>query len=157
MAYSAYYPDLPYDTIVTHSAREVGRELAVRCPQDPLDGVAIALLLGRLGDERLLTVPATAAFRARLAENEPDGHLVVPVVIAQGLEDAIVLPEVTAEFVAARCNAGEIITFWKAPGQDHLSLVRPGSPLVAPLIVWTKERFAQAAAEKVCSETTIAG
>lgn len=155
-AYSAYYPDVVYDTIVSSAALVLGRDLAIRCPPEPLDGVAIALMLGELGNEPLLNVPAPESFRARLAENEPDGELAVPAVVAQGLDDTVVLPEVTASFVADRCADGEAITFWQLPDQDHLSLVQPGSPLEGPLIAWTRDRFAGEAAASTCSEHVIA-
>lgn len=154
-AYSAYYPDVSYDAIVTPAARDIGRELASRCPPEPLDGAAIALLLVALRDQPLLLLPSPEAFRNRLEENEPDGDFTGPVVVAQGLEDVTVLPHVTAEFVEARCAAGAAISFWKLPGQDHLSLVQPDSPLEDPLIAWTQERFAGNATEKTCTENTI--
>lgn len=155
-AYSAYYPDVVYDTIVNSAALVLGRELAIRCPPEPLDGVAIALMLGELGNEPLLIVPAPESLRARLAENEPDGDLAAPAVVAQGLDDTVVLPEVTANFVADRCADGEAIAFWQLPDQDHLSLVQPGSPLEGPLIAWTRERFAGEAPASTCSEHVIA-
>lgn len=154
-AYSSYYPELRYDTIVNPAALEPGRQLADRCPSEPLDGLEMALILGELGGEPLLTLPASEAFRGRLEENEPDRPFAVPVVIAQGLEDVIVLPQVTAEFVAARCADGATVSFWELPGQDHLSLVQPGSPLENPLIAWTQERFAGDAPEAECTTTTI--
>jgi pimeloyl-ACP methyl ester carboxylesterase len=156
-AYSSYYPDVDYGSIVTTTAQEAGKELAQRCPSDPLDGIATGLILRDLGDEPLLVVPPPDSFRNRLLENEPDGPIAAPVVIAQGLADVIVVPQVTAGFVAARCAAGDAISYWQLPGQDHLGLVQPGSPVEDPLITWTAERFAGNAPVGTCTETTIGG
>ncbi|MFN8662222.1 MAG: lipase family protein [Thermomicrobiales bacterium] len=156
-AFSSYYPDVDYGAIVAPDALELGRELASRCPGESLDGLAMTLMLGELGDRPLLSLPAPAAFRARLAENEPDGDVAAPVVIAQGLADNVVLPEVTAGFVSARCAEGAAISFWQLPGQDHLSLVQRGSPLEGPLITWTQDRFAGDARASACTNSIIGG
>jgi pimeloyl-ACP methyl ester carboxylesterase len=154
-AFSSYYPDVSYDAIVTEGARELGRELASRCPGESLDGLAMVAMLGELANEPLLSLPPPDAFRARLQENEPDGHVTAPVVVAQGLDDVIVLPQVTAAFVERRCKAGAAIAFWTLPGQDHLSLVQPGSPLEPPLIRWTQERFAEVVEPPICTSQTM--
>jgi pimeloyl-ACP methyl ester carboxylesterase len=156
-AYSTYYPDVAYSSIVTPAAQEAGKELAGRCPSEPLDGVVIALLIRELGDEPLLVVPAPAAFRDRLQENEPEGAITAPVVIAQGLEDVVVRPEVTAGFVAARCADGAAISYWQLPGQEHLTLVQSGSPVEDPLIIWTQERFAGKPTTTSCTGRIIVG
>lgn len=156
-AFSSYYSDVSFDTVVTQAARGLAGELATRCPGESLDGLAMVLMLGELGDEPLLALPPSEAFRTRLEENEPDGEFTAPVVVAQGLADVVVLPQVTAEFVAARCAAGSAISFWELPGQDHLSLVQVGSPLEAPLIAWTQQRFAGDAPAETCTEAVISG
>ena len=156
-AYSSYYPDVDYDAIVTDTARDAGKDLARRCPSDTLDGLAIGLTLRNLGSGPFLVVPPPDPFRDRLLENEPEGPIAAPIVVVQGLDDVIVLPETTASFVEARCAAGAAISYWQVPDQDHLGLVQPGSPLEGPLIAWTQERFAGESMDATCTEATING
>ncbi len=154
-AYSAYYPDVSYDDAVRATARETGRDLAARCPLDPQDAPVMTSLIEELGGESLLAMPPTAALAGRLAENTPLGPFSAPVVIAQGLNDEVVFPAATDAWVAARCEAGIPLEYWRLPGQDHRSIVAPGSPLEAPLIAWTQQRFAGEAAADACTQVTI--
>ena len=117
---AAYYPDVAYDTVVTQAARGLARELATRCPGESLDGLAMVLMLAELGDEPILVLPPSEAFRTRLEENEPNGDFAAPLVVAQGLADVIVLPQVTAEFVAGSVR--------RRSGDCILDVARPGSP-----------------------------
>jgi hypothetical protein len=79
------------------------------------------------------------------------------VLIAQGLEDDVVFPAATDAWVAARCADGMTLEYWRFPGQDHRSIVAPGSPLEDPLITWTQQRFAGEAPVEACSEVTVGG
>jgi pimeloyl-ACP methyl ester carboxylesterase len=156
-AYSAYYPDVAYDEAVRETARETGRDLATRCPLDAQDAPEMTSLIEGLGGESLLARPLDDALAARLAENTPSGPFSVPVLIAQGLEDEVVFPAATDAWVAARCQTGAALEYWRLPGQDHRSIVAPGSPLEDPLIAWTHQRFAGDAPLQACTEAMISG
>jgi pimeloyl-ACP methyl ester carboxylesterase len=156
-AYSTYYSDVSYDDAVRPGAREIGRDLTMRCPLDPQDAAVMGSLIEELGGEGLVVIPPVDALAARLAENTPLGPFSTPVVIAQGLEDEVVLPASTDAWVAARCADGARLEYWRLPDQDHHSIVVPGSPLESPLIAWTRQRFAGEAPVERCTERTISG
>lgn len=156
-AYSAYYPDVAYGDAVRAKARETGRDLAMRCPLDPRDAPALTSGIEALGGESLLAMPPDEALAARLAENTPLGPFAGPVLIAQGLDDEVVFPAATDAWAAARCAEGVTLEYWRLPGQDHRSIVAPGSPLEAPLIAWTHKRFAGDDPVATCAEATIGG
>lgn len=154
-AYSAYYPEVSYDAAVRAAAHDTGRDLATRCPLDPQDAPAMAALIEGLGGESLLSMPPEQALAARLVENTPRGPFSAPVLIAQGLDDEVVFPAATEAWVAARCADGAMLDYWPFPGQDHRSIVAQGSPLEAPLIAWTQQRFAGQAPAGSCTTSTI--
>ena len=156
-AYSAYYPEVAYDNAVRAAAHQTGRDLAARCPLDPQDAPELTALIEGLGGESLLAMPPTAALAAKLTENTPRGPFTAPVVIAQGLDDEVVFPAATDAWVADRCADGIPLEYWRLPGQDHRSIVAPGSPLEAPLIAWTQQRFAGEAPVEACTEATVTG
>ncbi|MDQ2655266.1 MAG: lipase family protein [Chloroflexota bacterium] len=156
-AYSAYYPEVSYDAAVRPTARETGRDLAMRCPLHAQDAPAMTSRIEGLGGESLLAMPLDDALAARLAENTPQGPFAVPVLIAQGLDDDVVFPSATDAWVAARCQAGATLEYWRLPGQDHRGIVAPGSPLEDPLMAWTQQRFAGDAPPEACTEATITG
>lgn len=153
-AYSAYYPDVAYEDAVRATAHAAGQDLAARCPLDPQDASAIASLIEGLGGEPLLASPLSDPLAARMEQNTPLGPFSAPVVIAQGLEDEVVLPAATDAYVSERCRDGATLEFWVFPGQDHRSIVMPGSPLETPLVAWTHERFAASPMADGCTEVT---
>lgn len=156
-AYRAYDPGVSYDAAVAGPAREIGRDLATRCLLDSQDAPVMASLIGDLGGESLLATPTSTALADKLAANTPLGPFPAPVVIAQGLTDDVVLPAATNAWVADRCAEGSTIEYWRLPGQDHRSIVAPGTPLAAPLIAWTQQRFAGEAPAATCTEVMIGG
>jgi hypothetical protein len=62
--------------------------------------------------------------------------------IAQGLADDLVLPEIQAGFVRGLCRAGQVLEYRTYAGRDHLSVLAPDSPLVPELVAWTEDRLA---------------
>lgn len=155
-AYSVFYPEVIYDDAVRTDSREIGRDLATRCPLDQQDAPVMTSLIEGLGGESLLTMPPTNELTARLAENTPLGPFPGPVLIAQGLEDEVVFPTATDAYVADLCASETIVEYWRLPDEDHRSIVAPGSPLEAPLMAWTQQRFAGLAPAETCTASTIA-
>lgn len=73
-----------------------------------------------------------------------------PLLIAQGLADDLVLPEIQERFVRRRCDAGQALAYRTYPGRDHLSVVAPDSPLTPDLVAWTRDRIAGVTAPVEC-------
>lgn len=80
-------------------------------------------------------------FGARLKEQTPVGPFPAPVLVAQGLSDPLVKPELQQAWVDARCAAGLPIDYRTFPGLSHMSLVAADSPLTPQLVQWTLDRW----------------
>lgn len=140
-AYSATYPDVGFDAYVRGPvARVLARDMASRCLSggQALFSVAEALALG---GSIFAAAPTQGQLGQRLSDNTPDRALTSPVLIAQGEDDDLVLPDVQASWVQRRCRDGQAIEFVRYPRHDHLSLVTEGSPFSKDLIAWTQARL----------------
>jgi len=148
-AYTETYGDIRFDSYVKPLARWFVRDMARRClaGREALVSVAEASMLP---SAILSSDPATGALGKRLDENEPRGAMGVPVLIAQGLTDDLVLPELQDAFVRQRCDRRQIIEYRRYVGLDHLLLVAADSPYAGDLVDWTRRRFAHEIAVSRC-------
>lgn len=88
------------------------------------------------------TDPSTGALGDRLDENVPTLPIDVPLFIAQGAADPLILPKVQEGYVKDRCAAGQEMIYREYEGRDHLSVVADDSPYASELLDWTDDRFA---------------
>ena len=149
-AYSEIYPDVSFNHYVRPAARVLVRETADRCLDIPeaIPSVVTAVL----SRQRIYSAdPLSGALGRRLAENTPTGSIKVPLVIAQGLDDHLVLPTLQRSYVNRLCHSGQSVEYRTYRRRDHLSLIWPGSPLIPFLLAWTQARFASRAGEPGCS------
>lgn len=91
-------------------------------------------------------------FGEKLKEQEPKGPFPSPVLVAQGLADPLVKPNMQHDWVEGRCNAGEQIDYRTYPGLDHNSLVAADSPLTPQIVQWTLDRWAGDAPTPNCQD-----
>ena len=140
-AYSRFYPDIAFEQAIRPEALAAAREIAGLCGFLPAEEPVRAAALTTTFEGPALATRTNAALSARLAQNDPDHPIPAPLVIAQGAEDDVVPPAVTAGYVEERCAAGQRLEYWTFAGLDH-GMVRPGSPLEEPLMAWTAARFA---------------
>lgn len=140
-AYSESYSDVSLDDYVAMPTRLLAGDMANRClaGRKALFSMFEAFLVG---DTIFRTPPTSGALAQRLAQNTPDRPSGQPLLIAQGLADDLVLPEIQSAFVRRRCDAGQILEFRGYAGRNHLSVVASDSPLTADLVRWTQERLA---------------
>jgi hypothetical protein len=89
----------------------------------------------------LNTSPATGPLGTRLEENTPSGSIDVPLLVAQGETDNLILPTMQAEYVQQRCDRGGDVDYRTYPGRDHVGLVADDSPLIPDLVQWTQDRL----------------
>ena len=129
--------------------------MARLCPLDPGDAVELTALTRELGATLVIPDPDLPALRRRLVANAPDGKVPVPVLIAQGSDDTLVLPTPTAQFVSARCAAGQVIDYRVVSGVDHGEIIEPDSPVTYPLVEWTADRFAGKPGVRECFTSTV--
>ena len=155
-AYAAFYDDVREENPVRPDARETVRRIADLCPLDQEDAEAIAALVASLGDAPIVADPAAGALGRRLRQNAPRLPIAAPVLVAQGQDDLVVPPWVTDVFAVDRCADGQSLAFWRVPGTDHAGIVAPGSPVEAPLVGWTRDRFAGVPVPAGCRFATLA-
>jgi acetyl esterase/lipase len=78
-------------------------------------------------------------WRRLLSENRPGGRPIgAPIYVAQGTEDPIVRPSVTADFVRKLCADGEIVRLEELPGAGHF---RASHISASSAIRWIRERI----------------
>jgi uncharacterized membrane protein HdeD (DUF308 family)/pimeloyl-ACP methyl ester carboxylesterase len=149
-AYSDIYSDVSFDHYVRPAARVLVRETAARCLELPeaIPSVVTAVL----SRQPIYGVaPLEGALGRRLQQNIPTGSIKVPLLIAQGLDDHLVLPGMQRSYVNRLCHSGQGVEYRTYRGRDHLSLLWPGSRLVSYLLSWTQARFAQRPQRSECS------
>ncbi len=140
----------PITKVVTPQALPVIDELANECIETIVD------VLERRGPSRALDRSFLAVdnladrepWRSLLARNTP-GTLPprIPVFLAQGSTDNLVLPRVTQDYRARLCRAGSRVAFDLVPGVGHLSIARDAAPAA---IDWIGDRFAGEPAPSNC-------
>jgi pimeloyl-ACP methyl ester carboxylesterase len=142
VAYSRFYPEITFEEAVRPEAQTAAREISKLCAFIPSeDPKRIAGLL-KTFEGPALSLDTSPALFARLKQNAADKRIGAPLLVVQGLSDAVVLPVVTRAYVAKRCAAGQSREYWTFPGQDHSTIAQPGTPVSDRLIAWTKSRFA---------------
>jgi alpha-beta hydrolase superfamily lysophospholipase/uncharacterized membrane protein HdeD (DUF308 family) len=149
-AYSDIYQDVSFDHYVRPAARVVVRETADRCLDIP-EAVPSVITAVVSRQPIYAVAPLGGALGRRLAENTPTGSIQVPLLIAQGLNDHLVLPSMQRSYVNRLCHSGQGVEYRTYRGRDHLSLLRPDSRLVSYLLTWTQARFAERHMRSECS------
>jgi alpha-beta hydrolase superfamily lysophospholipase len=152
-AYSETYADVSFGDYVHPWLLPLAHDMTRRC----LSGRGALLSLAEAkvaGGTIFATPPATGALGLRLRQNNPDQHMPEPLLIAQGLDDDLVLPDAQARFVRRICDAGQALEYRGYAGRDHLSLVAPDSPLVADLMNWSRSMLAGDASPPGCRLST---
>lgn len=96
--------------------------------------------------------PHTEAARKQLAdwlreESVPQAKTSVPVMIGQGLQDDIVLPEWTNTTVSRACHLGDKLDFRVYPTAGHADI---GRPAAADVQEWIADRFGGKPARNAC-------
>jgi acetyl esterase/lipase len=149
MSYSSYYRDVDFDEVIRPQTRVIARQLAGLCFDDNDVNIAMALI-GLLRGTPVLTSPLDRKFAKRLEQNAPRLPVGAPLLIAQGVDDVSVPIALNDKYVSGRCAAGQALEYWTFAGVDHGAIVAVDSPLAAPLLRWTAERFSGAAAAAGC-------
>lgn len=149
-AYAFTYPDVKRNELVSGLTAFLTADIAGRCVGgvETLYSVAETALLP--ADGIFDSDPLQGALGKRLGENTPAGPFPVPVLLAQGEKDDLVLESVQASYATARCAEGQPIDYRVIAGRDHISLVAPDSPLSSALAQWTADRFENLPASPAC-------
>lgn len=145
--------DAPIDAVLDPSAIPVVDQLANQC----LESIYDFLVRGQIEKplaRRFLRVKNFAdaePWAALLKENTP-GPLApgIPVFVAQGSNDKLVLPAVTQSYVRKLCRNGSKVLFDVVPGAGHGFLAYKASNAA---ISWIADRFAGRRAPSNCGRT----
>lgn len=140
----------PVTNVVTPEALPVIDELAQDCIERFFD-VVTRRGPSRALDRSFLRVQNFAdaePWRTLLAHNTP-GTLPpdIPVFLAQGGDDNLVLPRVTKNYMARLCRAGDMVQLYWMPKVGHLYAGRDSAPTA---IEWMTDRFRGAPAPTSC-------
>src|SRR6478735_8468685 len=128
--YAATTPGLALDQILTPEGVAATPGMAQLCllgQHDELHAQALALVGHYLRSDPTATPP----WSTLLTQNTPGpGPLSMPMYVAQGDADTLVLPAATKQFVAQQCGAGAHVTLAMYPGEDHGSIALKAVPAV---------------------------
>jgi pimeloyl-ACP methyl ester carboxylesterase len=139
----------PLDPVVPAAAVPVIDRIARDCVETAGDAYratfdSLPLHDGFLSDDAYEASP----WKRLLEENRPgQAPIRAPVYVAQGQEDRIVRPAVTADFVAGLCRRGEGVRFESLPGVDHM---RAGRASATSAVQWMRDRFDGKPAKSNC-------
>lgn len=150
-AYSAVYADVRFDEYI--GPRRRARGMAARCLSGPGSIVSVLTSLS-LETPIFRQAPTQGGLAMRLDQNVPRGPIEVPVFLAQGTLDDLVLPATQDAYVAERCAAGQAIDYRRYADRDHVGIVAADSPFVDDLVAWTRARFAGERGTARCSTTS---
>ncbi|WP_408897577.1 lipase family protein [Nocardioides sp. R1-1] len=148
-AYAETYDDVSVDAYVDPRMRLVYDAVSRRCLPMRTTLVSLVTALAARGP-MFRTDPSTGPLGDRLDQNVPRGPIGVPVLIGQGGDDPLILPQMQARYVRERCRAGQALDYRTYAGRDHLSVVADDSPFVTDLLAWTEARFAGEPARSTC-------
>ena len=141
-AYAAHYPEITLEQQVIPPARTLVREMAGRCLAEPSILASLVSVLTLARDQSVYAAPpADGALGIRLRENVPIGPFPMPVLVAQGEADTLILPADQQRYVDRLCAAGESVGYRTYPDEDHLSVVAAESQLIGDLLQWTTDAF----------------
>lgn len=148
-AYAETYDDVSVDAYVDPRMRLIYDAVSRRCLPVRTTLVSLVTALAARGP-MFRKDPATGPLGARLDENVPRDPIGAPVLIGQGGDDPLILPQMQAGYVRERCRAGQALDYRTYAGRDHLSVVADDSPFVKDLLAWTEARFAGEPATSTC-------
>ena len=132
--YADLYSDVNVEDYVATSGRAIVREMTQRCLSEPGLFVSAITSLGVSADRPLYPANLTGgALGRRLDQNRPEGPWEAPVLLAWGLRDEVIPPELPERFVADLCAAGADVRWVPYTAADHRSLIGPSSPFLPTL------------------------
>ncbi len=137
-AYSDTYPDVKVSDYVGATGRPAFDEAAKRCL-----GLSTLVSAITVGNMSIFTGDLdSGALNERLRDNIPTGPFPMPLLLAQGQADSLILPAVQSGYADSLCAAGQPVDYRTFPGLDHVPLVEADSPLIPQVVEWTQDRLA---------------
>jgi hypothetical protein len=146
-----YYGDVDLDDVVNRSAIPEVERVGRRCILTTEEGLADAVDIVELRQRFLSADPATApGWGDHLRENAPGPVPAgTPLLVAQGLADTLVRPEITEQYVQGQCAAGASIALATYEGVGHFQV---RTVAAGEVVGWLLDRLAGTPATSGCSE-----
>lgn len=141
----------PLDGLLTQDSLKIVEHIDKHCVDD-LGGKLGAFSAEQdLGASFLTYDPGSRQpWRGLLATNNPAASPIgVPILIAQGEQDSLVLPSITADFVRNLCRAGKTVSYLTMPQVDHGMIANKSASAV---VTWMESRFKGAHAGGNCGK-----
>lgn len=142
------YPSLPINSVLSSAAQGSYERLAYGCVMQELGTIE---LRDTLGQQFFSTNPITdVSWYAAAQEQTPEPNLAgVPIYVAQGLSDTVVLPNTTALLVQNACKAGTNISANWFGDISHTQIAMTAGPIVTN---WLADRFNNLPAVSNCNQ-----
>ncbi|MFC5338745.1 lipase family protein [Leucobacter denitrificans] len=134
------YPELDLDEHLT-AGSAVGVERISQLCFNGKDVLAAIIRGTQVTNQVFPDSTLAGEFGDMLKAQTPVGPFPAPVLVAQGLDDPLVKPQLQDRWVEARCAEEEAIDYRTYAGFDHVSVVSKDSPLTPELIDWTLARW----------------
>lgn len=145
------YPDLELQRHLTPGSAGPVAQIENHC-FDGRDALAALLRGTQVPNQIFPDSVLDGPFGDRLKAQEPKGPFPAPVLVAQGLADPLVKPQMQHDWVERRCRAGEPIDYRTFAGLSHNTLVAADSPLTPQIVAWTLDRWNGAPATPDCDD-----
>jgi hypothetical protein len=149
-AWPSFYPTLTVAQVATPLAVANAKQLASVCITS--NAAALAAAFGPYYTKPFFSVNPTSvpSWRNVFEANTPKAPKGVPVFVAQGLEDTVVLPSTTAQLEQSWCASGTKIDVAWYPTATHTDIPAMAA---SAAVSWLAGRFAGAPAPSTCSTT----
>jgi Secretory lipase len=145
-SWPTYFTGLPVDEVLTSEGRDSAARLAGECiKESALEGLAREKLGQQFFSVDPLTVPAWAD--AALDQTPAPLPADMPVFIAQGTADTVVLPWPNAMVQESWCASGSTISVLWMGGISHQAAATTAGPSA---VMWLADRFAGRPAPRTC-------
>lgn len=148
VAWPGVYPDLPIDDVISSSGQKRYESMANDCLAKGGDE---ALIRKELGQDFFQNNPVTfpAWYSASTSETPAVLSPDQPLLIAQGLDDQVVLPNTTMIYVNRSCDAGSNLTTMWFGGIGHEVAAKVSGPTVT---MWLDDRFSGKPTSPTCGQ-----
>ena len=145
-----FYPSLNAVQIATPIAQQKAAEVGAACITS--NPAPLLLKFGTVLAQPFFSVdPATVpTWRAELDANTPTPPNGVPIFVAQGELDTVVLPATTAQLQQQWCASNSALTVDWYPTADHFSIPAASAPTA---MTWIAQRFAGQSAGNTCNQS----
>ena len=141
-----YYSDLPVQEVLTPVGQDIDSRLASDCVSQAGKEALVRKALG----QKFFSVDPTSAHAWSAAADDqtpPPLPADMPVLIAQGTADTVVLPWPNAIVQEEWCAAGSTLSMLWMGGVNHVPAATTAGPSV---VAWLNDRFAGRPAPRTC-------